>query len=123
VLAPGERPSTGMGRERSPGPEGPAWPAEAGRYLSSHLRPRLAREGERSLAEVVRRAVEARDLGRLAALSPREKRILLGALDRELEERGGRGASPRTVVDLTGLFGPELGGEGPPDRRPVAPSR
>jgi len=112
-----------MGRERSAGPGGPAWPADVGRYLSGRLRPRLAREGERSLAEAVRRAVEARDLGKLAALSQREKRILLGALDRELEERGGRGPTPRTVVDLTELFGPELGRDGPPDRRPVAPSR
>lgn len=123
MLGPGATVPNGMGSEPKEHPPSPGWPAAAGRYLSSRIRPRLASEGERALAESVKRAVEARDLGRLVALSPREKRLVLGALDRELERRGGPRSDPRIVVELTGLFGPELPGDGASERRPAAPSR
>ncbi|HEV2448835.1 MAG TPA: hypothetical protein VGU43_00285 [Thermoplasmata archaeon] len=112
-----------MGSESKDHRSPPSWPASVGRYLSRRIRPRLASEGERALAESVKRAVEARDLGRLSALSPREKRLVLGAIDRELEGGGGPRPNPRVVVELTGLFGPELLGDGSSERRPAAPSR
>ena len=123
MLVPGATAPTGMGSEPKEHRTAPGWPAAVGRYLSSRIRPRLASEGERALAESVKRAVEARDLGRLTALSPREKRLVLGAIDRELERGGGPRPNPRTVVELTGLFGPELLGEASSERRPAAPSR
>ncbi|MCI4334236.1 MAG: hypothetical protein L3K04_01170 [Thermoplasmata archaeon] len=112
-----------MGSVRTTAGSLPRWEAGTGRYISSELRPRLVREGERSLVEALARAVDDRDLGALAALSAREKRTLLAALDRNLEHRGRRSPDPRLVVALTGLLSPEILGDTSADARAAGPSR
>ncbi|MCI4363948.1 MAG: hypothetical protein L3K13_06590 [Thermoplasmata archaeon] len=93
------------------------------RFLTQEIRPLLAREGERRLAQAVSSAVAARSLATLSNLTPRDKRALLAAIDRKMEHPGRGAPDPQVVVELTGLLSPELGAEAGPGPRPVSPSR